>query len=224
MAIDFKAESPDNYEQKCLLVLLVDVSSSMTGPPIDELNRGLKEFYSDIQQDSTTSNRLEVCIVEFSSTVATLVPPSLVGSFSMPELSVKGSTKMVDGMKEAIAVVDARKAWYKSTGQPYYRPWIVLITDGAPDEHQDIGWMKNEIRSRVDGKSFFFYALGVTSADMQMLTNVSHPSTPPAMLAGLRFSEFFRWLSASMSMIANSKDGEKTNLPSPGDWMKGFQV
>lgn len=224
MPIDFKTESPDNYEQKCLLVLLVDVSVSMTGSPIDELNRGLKEFHADIQQDTTTSNRLEVCIVEFSSTVATLVPPSLVDSFSMPDLSVKGSTKMVDGMKEAIAVVDTRKAWYKSTGQPFYRPWIVLITDGAPDPGQDINWMKDEIQSRVDAKSFFFYALGVTSADMNMLTNLSHPATPPALLSGLRFSEFFRWLSASMSTIANSKEGDKTNLPTPGDWMKGFQV
>ncbi|MBL7945773.1 MAG: VWA domain-containing protein [Flavobacteriales bacterium] len=224
MAIDFNVESPDNYEQKCLLVLLVDVSGSMSGTPIAELNRGLQEFYSDIQQDSTTANRLEVCIVEFSSTVETLVTPSLVSSFTMPQLSVKGSTKMVDGMKEAIAVVDARKAWYKSTGQPYYRPWIVLITDGAPDPGQDIEWMKNEIQSRVDAKSFHFYALGVTSADMQMLTRVSHPTTPPAMLNGLRFAEFFKWLSASMSMIANSKEGEKTNLPSPSNWMQGFQV
>lgn len=224
MAIDFKAESPDNYEQKCLLVLLVDVSGSMSGAPIDELNRGLKEFHSDILNDSKTANQLEVSIVEFSSTVATLVPPSLVGSFSVPQLTVKGSTKMVDGMKEAIAVLDARKAWYKSTGQPFYRPWIVLITDGAPDPGQDTNWMRDEIRSRVDSKSFFFYALGVTSADMQMLTSISHPDTPPAMLAGLRFSEFFRWLSASMSMITNSKEGEKAALPSPGDWMKGFQV
>lgn len=224
MAIDFNPEFPENYDQKCLLVLLVDVSGSMSGAPIDELNRGLREFYSDIQNDSMTANRLEVAIVEFSSTVATLVAPSSVSNFSVPQLTVKGSTKMVDGMKEAIAVLDARKAWYKSTGQPFYRPWIVLITDGAPDAGQDINWMKHEIQTRMDAKSFFFYALGVESADMQMLTSISHPSTPPAKLAGLRFSEFFRWLSASMSMITNSKEGEKTALPSPSDWMTGFQV
>jgi len=35
---DFIAESPENYEQKCLCALVLDVSASMHGQPISELN------------------------------------------------------------------------------------------------------------------------------------------------------------------------------------------
>ena len=44
MTINFEGESPDNYEQKCLCLLVLDVSGSMSGDPINELNKGLQEF------------------------------------------------------------------------------------------------------------------------------------------------------------------------------------
>ena len=41
---DFSAEAAENYEQKCLCVLVLDVSGSMSGEPIQELNKGLQDF------------------------------------------------------------------------------------------------------------------------------------------------------------------------------------
>lgn len=222
MANTFHTETPDNYQQKCCCALVLDVSGSMSGAPINELNAGLVDFYNDIQKDKTTADRLEVAVIEFSSSVNTLVDPSLVENFTMPTLTTKGSTKLVDGVREGINVVLARKSWYKKTGQPYYRPWIILITDGAPDPDQDINSLATEIRNGFNNKEFFFYAIGVQSADMNMLRNISVES--PAHLQGLKFSEFFKWLSASMTTITSSKDGAKVDLPSPSGWMSGFKV
>jgi len=47
---------------------------------------------------------------------------------------------------------------------------------------------------------------------------------PAAKLSGLKFSEFFRWLSASMTAITKSSEGNKINLPKPSDWMAGFTI
>jgi len=46
---------------------------------------------------------------------------------------------------------------------------------------------------------------------------------PPAMLDGLKFSSFFKWMSASMDRVASSKEGDAINLPAT-DWSKGFVV
>ena len=59
---------------------------------------------------------------------------------------------------------------------------------------------------------------------MSMLSEISDTLMPPALLQGLKFSEFFTWLSASMTTVTNSKDGDKVNLPDAGNWMKGFSV
>jgi len=53
---DFETESPENWEQKCCCALIIDVSGSMDGAPINELNEGLQEFYKDIQTNATTAN------------------------------------------------------------------------------------------------------------------------------------------------------------------------
>ena len=221
---DFKTESPENYEQKCCCVLVLDVSGSMAGNAINELNEGLKAFYTEIQTDSTTSNRLEVSIVTFGSEVKTLVQPNLVSNFTMPKLTADGSTKLVDGVKQGIDITRSRKAWYKQTGQPYYRPWVILMTDGDPDEHQNVTGLSNEIKEGMKKSEFFFLAIGVQSANMQKLKDISDPSMTPAQLKGLKFSEFFKWLSASMTTVINSKEGDKVNLPNPAEWMVGFTI
>ena len=70
---DFAAEAAQNFEQKCLVVLVLDVSGSMTlENRIDELNKGLQEFYEDISNDETTSQRLEISIITFNHIVKTI--------------------------------------------------------------------------------------------------------------------------------------------------------
>jgi len=221
---EFSAESPQNYEQKSICCFVVDVSGSMAGSPIDQLNQGLQEFHRDIAANSMTANRLEVAVVEFSDSVDTKVQPALADSFTMPRLTTKGSTKLVDGVREAINLVESRKNWYKQTGQPYLRPWIILITDGAPDGDQDVNSLAQEIQSGTRGKKFVFLAIGVQGANMNVLNQISSTDMPPAALQGLKFSEFFKWVSASMSVVASSKDGDKVDLPSPAAWMQGFKI
>jgi len=166
---NFSAESPENYEQKCCCALVLDVSKSMEGIPIKELNEGLEAFYKDIQTDSTTANRLEIAIVVFNNEVRTLVEPDLAANITIPKLTASGGTKLVDGVKEGISIVKARKSWYKETGQPYYRPWVILMTDGDPDDMQDITSLSADIRKGMADKEFYFYAIGVQDADMKKI-------------------------------------------------------
>ncbi|ERM83063.1 hypothetical protein P872_06205 [Rhodonellum psychrophilum GCM71 = DSM 17998] len=222
--MSFNVETPENFEQKCLCVLVLDVSGSMSGEPINQLNKGIKTFHKEILDDSTSRNRLEVCVIEFASDVNVLVEPSLVENFTMPNLITKGSTKLVDGVKEAIQKVSERKTWYKNTSQKYYRPWIILMTDGAPDSDQDVNGLASEIKQGVANKSFFFFSVGVQGANMEVLKRISSPDMEPALLEGLKFSDFFKWLSASMTTVTSSKDGDMVNMPSPASWMKGFKI
>lgn len=221
---DFSAETAQNYEQKCLCVLVIDTSFSMGGSKISQLNKGLKDFYNDISTDSTTANRLEISIITFDSTIDCIQDPALIENFNMPSLSVNGSTRLVDGVREGLSKLDSRKKWYKDTGQPYYRPWVILMTDGEPDEGQDVDGLSVDIQRRVDGKEMIFFAVGVQGANMSTLNKLSSNQMPPAPLDGLKFSEFFKWLSASMSTITSSNDGQQVDLADPDDWMQGFTI
>ncbi|WCL81824.1 VWA domain-containing protein [Saprospira sp. CCB-QB6] len=214
----FQGETPDNYEQKCLCTLVLDTSGSMGGEPIRELNRGLQEFYAAIEEDLIAANRLEVSIVTFGSRINTIQEPSLIEGFDMPTLGVSGTTRLVDAVREAMRKTEERKQWYKETGQPYYRPIVVLITDGEPDRDQDVNGISAEIREAVEGKRFTFFGLGVKGYNHATLQRICPPSAPPMPLAGYKFSEFFKWLSNSIGIITKSKEGETIELPPISDW------
>ena len=216
----FQGESPENYEQKCLCVLALDVSGSMQGQAIDELNKGLQAFRQEVTNDFIASQRLEISIVTFGSQVQCIQEPTLISQADMPTLTALGTTKLVSGVRKAIEIVEQRKQWYKETGQNYYRPMIVLITDGEPDPDQDLPALAHEIAQNMNGKKFSFFALGVKGFNYDKLAELCPPPTHPLVLDGYKFAHFFRWLSNSIGIgiIKSAERGEKPKLLPPGDY------
>lgn len=213
-------EEPSNFEQKCLCVLVLDVSGSMSGNPINQLNEGLRRFQEELLKDEVTRDRLEVAIVIFGSDVETIQGPELLTDFTMPTLKADGLTRMIDGIGEAIDIVDYRKQFYKDHGIPYYRPWIVMMTDGAPcPGGQDVDGMAMRINDAHNNKEFVFMPVGVgDEIDENVLKKLSTPMFPPMKMQAVKFCEFFTWLSNSMSTISNSEGGN-VKLDDPGSWL-----
>jgi uncharacterized protein YegL len=216
----FQGESPENYEQKCLCVLVLDVSGSMQGQAISELNNGLKSFKQEVLNDFIASQRLEISIVTFGSTVQCLQEPALISNAQIPTLQANGTTKLVNGVRKAIELVEERKKWYKETGQNYYRPMIMLITDGEPDADQDLNGLAQEIGLSMASKKFSFFALGVKGFNYDKLASICPAPTHPLVLDGYKFANFFKWLSNSIGIgiIKSTERGEKPKLLPPGDY------
>lgn len=227
---DFSTEVAENYDQKCLCVLVLDVSGSMDGQPIRELNQGLQDFYNEISKDYTSSQRVEVAIIKFNHETETIQEPSLVDNFSMPVLTASGSTATVNAVKDAIDLVEARKGWYKTTNQSYHRPWIILMTDGVPDDNQDVDELGRQIKQDTADKKYVFLPIGVgKSAAMMMLHKLKGTCNGeilhPMKLKGTKFSSFFKWLSASIGSTINQSAGSEIKLNEVEDsCMDGFEI
>lgn len=221
---DFSSEVAENYEQKCLCVLVLDVSGSMRGKRIEELNKGLQDFYNEISGDETTSQRLEVSIITFGSFAKTIQTPKLVENFTMPTLIAEGSTVLVSAVNQAIDLVEERKNWYKSTNQTYYRPWIILMTDGEPDDDQNVDKLSERIKQDIQARHYAFLPIGVEGANMNVLSKIQG-DIKPMKLQGTKFSSFFKWLSASMGTIVNAEAGEQVDISQGAeDWMSAFTI
>ena len=161
-------------------------------------------------------------MITFSHIVNTVQEPALVENFTMPTLSASGSTAMVTAVNHAIDKVAARKQWYKDTNQAYYRPWIILMTDGEPDSDQDVAGLAQRIKQDVAAKKYAFLPIGVEGAKMSILKQIE--SGIPAMkLQGTKFSSFFKWLSASMGTVVSAEEGQQVDLSAGAeDWMSAF--
>ncbi len=204
-----------NSESRCPCILLLDTSASMGGAPIDALNQGLKDFQADINQDSVARLRVEVAIVTFGNGgVQTMQNFVTIDNFEPPLLTAGGATPMGESINKALDMMHKRKVQYQEGGVPYFRPWVLMITDGAPTDNWQMAAQR--VHQEEQNKSLIFFAVGVANADMQILSQIAVRS--PLMLQGLKFSELFLWLSRSQKRVSSSQIGEKVPLLPTNDW------
>jgi uncharacterized protein YegL len=210
-----QAEFADNPEPRCPCILLLDTSGSMAGHAIAQLNAGLQTFKDELASDTLAAKRVEVAVITFGGNSPQLLTDFTEASlFQPPVLSANGTTPMGAAIKDAIQRVNARKETYRANGISYYRPWIFLITDGAPtDEYQSAAQLVRD--GEAQGR-FSFYAVGIAEADFATLTLIAPSTRPPLKLDGLRFRDLFQWLSKSMRTVSTSTPGNAVSLDTPG--------
>jgi len=203
----------ENPEPRCPCLLLLDTSGSMAGKPIAELNAGLRSFYEELQGDSLAVKRVEVALVSFGP-VRVISEFNTADFFLDPTLEAEGDTPLGEAITRGIDMVRKRKDEYRANGISFYRPWIFLITDGSPTDE----WQRAAaaVREGENSKSFAFFAVGVQNADMAVLRQLT--VRQPLKLQGLKFREFFQWLSNSMKSASRSNPGDRILLSPPSGW------
>jgi uncharacterized protein YegL len=210
----------DNPAARVPVSLCLDTSGSMAaGSKIEELVKGVQLFYRAIDEDVDAHDSAEISIVEFNSGAGLIHDFASIERLQRIEsLTAVGATAMGQGVNLALDGLEGRKATYSGSGVLYYQPWLVLMTDGHPTD--DIDRAVSRVVDMVNAKKLTVFPIGIgKDADMTALARFS-PNRPPLRLDGLKFKEFFEWLSKSVSRVSRSTPGDTVKLDLAG--LKGW--
>jgi uncharacterized protein YegL len=198
-------------------VLLLDVSSSMSGDKIHELNAGLATIRGELLKDEQAARRVELAIVTFGGSVQVAQDFVAPAEFKPSDLPAGGDTPMGAAILKAFDLVEQRKARYEASDLDSYEPWIFMVTDGEPTDSAEV--LENATRrvrqgeGQERGKRIAFFAVGVEGANMQLLARISKRA--PLKLRGLSFARMFRWVSQSLTRVSQTRIGDRVPLANP---------
>jgi uncharacterized protein YegL len=212
------------------ICLVLDRSPSMSGDPalgapvpqsnprpIDELNRGVAQFFTDVCDDEIAVHSAEVSIVGFADEPLRLLDFDSILRVSAPIIELAGSgTSLGSAVEMALDLLTERKQEYQEVGVDYYQPWLVLMTDGVPTDRSHLAAARR-VQDLLTARKLVVFPIGIgQGVDMDVLAAFASADRRPLHLRGIAFAEFFAWLSQSVQRVSQSIPGESPTLPKVG--------
>jgi uncharacterized protein YegL len=186
----------------------------MDGAPIEELNKGVRLFMEAILEDEMTRFSADISIVTFGQIVEEELKFGSIEEQEIPTFYAGGLTPMGEAMLTSVELLDNRKKEYQKAGVDYFQPWLVIMSDGAPTDLVETEAAIKIVSKLYNDKKLILFPIGIGDrADMNKLSQFGRPA---AKLNGLKFKEFFEWLSQSVSIVSQSSPGETITLDEDG--------
>lgn len=202
----------DNPTPRIPVALCLDVSGSMFGKPMEELNTGVTRYLEEVRKDELALSSAETALVTFGDTAQRIADFDTADRLRPPVLEADGITDMGAGLALALDLLEQRKKAYQSAGVDYYQPILVVMSDGAPNgDPRVLKAAVARIQEQLDRRKLTVVAVGLgPDADLEMLSRLSRRQA--VRLSGTRFREFFLWLSRSVASVSATLPGEETSL------------
>lgn len=232
--------NPDNVTPRTACVLLLDTSHSMTSTTsdgtsrIDQLNRGYRTFVEALDIDAMARRSVEVEVVTFGGSANVVVPFTegrALKDLNTPAFFASGSTPLGAALDLALDAVERRKQSYRDAGLEYYRPWIWVITDGAPTDGGAFSLAAARAKAADAARHVAMFGVTVGGGDRSQLQTAMNREVLGLQEDPGAFVEMFEWLSKSLATVtSNSRPSaddaslaanastDHVALPTPSSW------
>lgn len=123
---------------KQLVLMLSDISTSMIGPKLDELNLARHALLAELA-DPVNKDGFLISLIDFNHTANLICSAEAATKLSMPDAIGSGGTNFDAPINQAIAEITAFNAQPNSEGWNYLRPQVMILSDGqAPVADKNI--------------------------------------------------------------------------------------
>lgn len=198
------------------IYFLIDVSESMVGQPIEQVQDGMRTIIQDLRTNPYALETVFVSIIGFAGKAHMITGLTELYKFYPPKLPVGGGTSLGSALTLLMDDMDRSLVKTTATTKGDWKPIVFLFTDGNPTDGYQAAFKRwNEsYRNRCNlvaislGDNVNMLILGQLTGNVLRLNETDAKS----------YGEFFKWVSASISTGSQSvadTGSDDFKLPEP---------
>ncbi|TAJ09369.1 VWA domain-containing protein [Marinilabiliaceae bacterium JC017] len=176
--------------------LVLDVSASMTGEPIEAVKNGMKTLVAALRQDPYALETANLSVLTFNHEAKQEVPLTELSLFQEPVIKASGQT----GLGAVLLLLSERidREVNKSTAEQKgdWRPLVFLMTDGLPTDD----WRSGLQQFKKQKCGLVVACAAGPHADTSILKEITEEVVQLDTADSNSIQAFFKWVSSSVSI------------------------
>lgn len=184
--------------------LLLDISASMMGEPIEAVKKGIELMVASLRQNPQAIESVYLSIITFGNTAQVLTPLTDLASFQMPALVATGQTALGGALTLVSERINIEVAKNTMETRGDWKPIVFIMTDGLPMDNLEKG-----IANFANCKTAYTVACAAGEhANSEALKKIT-----PNVIALKNTNEntltrFFLWISSSIGVTSVRVESE----------------
>jgi uncharacterized protein YegL len=183
------------------IFLLLDVSESMAGDGLRQLQGGIERMVAGLRRDPHALESVYLSAIAFAGKARTLAPLTELATFYPPRLPLGSGTSLGAGMQHLMDEIDRNVMSSTRERKGDWRPVVYLMTDGRPTDDIDpaVARWQAHYAARVTLVAIAIGAHASTAALQRLTENVLRLDATTEE----DFKRFVDWV--TMSVVAQSR-------------------
>lgn len=196
--------------------ILIQTSGAMRGEPIESIKVGLEAMVASLRQDPFALESVFMSVATYNRSVELLVPLTELESIQIPTINQpeSGPTHLGEALQFLCKKIDDEVQISTPEKKGDWMPLLFIMCDGRASDPQLFNTIVPEIQNRHFG-SIIACIVG-SKTDVDNIKKITDKIVSLETTDSSTFKQFFKWVSASVS-IGNRSIGatDQMLLPPP---------
>ena len=207
---DYEEVAPENINESHMPVLIAgDISGSMAGLPIQNVNKSINRFASDVCKDPKAAGRVDVAVIGFNDAPRIEQNWRPITEMNQVNFVAGGGTNISAALEKGVEMLRERGHLYEDVGIEVKMPYLILITDGYGGDVTEIAKVTKQ---RTADRKMKLWVLAVKGYDKESVAQLTDGKRVFELVNedGYDFSEFFDFMAVSVKAVSTSAPGQDT--------------
>jgi uncharacterized protein YegL len=197
--------------------LVLDVSGSMHGEPIEAVRNGMQMLASTLRTDPYALETAYLSVIVFDEKARQVVPLTELMSFQPPNIEAGSTTSLGEALKLTKECIEREVQKTTADAKGDWKPLVFIMTDGQPTDD----WEKGLTEFRKVKTGMVIACAAGPNADSALLKKITEAVVVLDTADSSTIGAFFKWVSASISTsskkvdLTKAESNELSELPPP---------